>query len=103
MGRRSVAEKIYEKIEPGEEEGCNWIVTYDFSSKANPKFWSNLHRLSAHSPGSRLMQQSVYFTESRRVARAVVSLAIYCGASVDLFKCLSIESIDGLELPITRN
>ena len=95
MGRKSLAQKIFEKTAPGEEAGCSWIVAYDFSSKANPRFWSNLRRLSAKAPGSRLLQQSVYFTDSRRVARCVVSLATYYGASVELFKCLSVESLDG--------
>lgn len=85
MGRRSLAEELYEEAEDGEEEGL-WIVVYDFETKPNPKFWVNLHRLSTYSSGSRLIQHSVYLTGSKRVARAVVKLARHYGASVEVFK-----------------
>jgi len=97
MGRKNLAEKIYYAIEPDTDSEDTWIVTYDFNSKANSKFWLNLHRLSMYAPGSRLLQQSVYSTQSRRVARAAVSLARHYGASVHLFRCVSAESIEGAE------
>ncbi len=86
MGRRSLAEELYEEAEDGEEKKGRWIVVYDFEVKPNPRFWTNLHRLSAYSPGSRLLQHSVYLSDSERVARATVMLARHYEASVEVFK-----------------
>lgn len=46
-GRRSLAEKFYERVERDyEEERGTWLVLYDFKGvKANSKFWTNMKRV----------------------------------------------------------
>ncbi len=84
MPRRTLADEYYDDAEGVEdEEDEEWLVLYDFTdSKPSTKFWSNLARLAARSPGSSLIQQSVYRTCSRRVAKAAKMLAVHYGASV---------------------
>lgn len=88
MPRKALADEFYDAAEGvEEEEGVEWLVLYDFSdSKPSTKFWTNLTRLAARSIGSSLIQQSVYRTRSRRVARAVKILAVHYGASVACYK-----------------
>ncbi len=86
MPRKSLAEELYDDAEGCEDDHGNWIVFYDFEGKPNPRFWTNLHRLSALCAGSRFLQFSVYLTGSRRVARVAVSLARHYGASVEVFR-----------------
>ena len=46
-GRRSLAEKFYERVERDyEEERGTWLDLYDFKGvKANSKFWTNMKRV----------------------------------------------------------
>ena len=85
MGRRSLAEQLYEESEEGEEKDGEWLIVYDFESKPNPRLWTNLNLLSSYASGSRLIQHSVYTTSSARVARAVIMLAKHYGAMVESF------------------
>ena len=87
MGRKSLAEIIYEEIpedEEGEEE--TWLVLYDFGSKPNPRFWGNIKRLIGLVGEGSLVQYSVFMTRSRRGAMAAMKLARHYGAEVMVFK-----------------
>lgn len=91
MPRRSLAEELYEEAKDHEDDEGHWIIVYDFEGKTNPRFWINMHKLSAYHPGSRFLQFSVYLTGSRRVARAVVMLARHYGGAVEVFRGDSID------------
>ncbi len=86
MPRASLAEKYYEDSEDHEDDSGEWIIVYDFEGKPNSKFWTNMHRLSERSMGSRFLQFSVFTTASRRVARAAVMLTRHYGGAVETFR-----------------
>jgi hypothetical protein len=91
MPRRSLADEYYEGVGDLEGEGGHWIIIYDFEGKPNPRFWTNMHKLSAYHTASGFLQYSVYSTSSRRVARVAVMLARHYGGTVEVFKGESIE------------
>ena len=86
LGRKSIAQKIYEGLEGFEDEGGTWLVIYDFKSKPNPRFWGNLRRLKRFVGEGELIQYSVYKTGSRRGALSAKNVAEYYGAEVVIFK-----------------
>ena len=88
MGRRSLAQEYLDEVpeQEGGEEGT-WLVLYDFKGvKPNPRFWSNVKRLSALVGDSRLVQYSVFMTGSRRGAVAAVKLVRHYSGEVVVFK-----------------
>ena len=90
MGRRSVAEEIWESYE-GEEEAQDergvWLVLYDFKGmKPNPRFWGNVKRLIGLAGDGVMLQYSVLSTRKRRSALTAAGIAQHYGAEVILFK-----------------
>jgi len=88
MGRKSLAKKIYERVEEDyEEEGGTWLVLYDFKGvKANSKFWTNMKRVEDLVDGGSLIQYSVFTTASKRGAITVLRLAEHYGGEAILYR-----------------
>jgi len=85
LGRKSIAETYFKEIPDDEEEGT-WLVLYDFKSKPNPRFWSNLKGVKKLTGAGSLVQYSVFMTENKRGALTVVKLARHYGGKVLLYK-----------------
>ena len=93
MGRKSLAEKIYEQVkEKHEEEEGTWLVLYDFmGTKANTKFWTNIKRVEELVNGGSLIQYSAFTTNSKRGAITVQRLAKHYGAETVLYRAEKME------------
>ncbi len=92
MGRKSLAARFYEGLEGEEERDGTWLVLYDFIGvKPSSKFWSNIDRLVGLSGGGSLIQYSVFVTNGRRAALAMVKLVRYYGGEVAVFKGERVE------------
>jgi hypothetical protein len=87
MPRRSLAEDL-DDGDDVEEDG-EWLMIYDFEGrKTSKRFWENLSRLAGISSGGTLIQRSVFFTSSQRVATVSKRLAAHYGAKTAVFKVL---------------
>jgi len=87
MGRKSLAARFYEDLEGEEERDGTWLVLYDFKGvKPSSKFWSNIARLVGLSGGGSLIQYSVFMTDGKRAALAMVMLVRHYGGEVAVFK-----------------
>ena len=88
MGRKSLAKKIYERVEEDyEEDRGTWLVLYDFKGvKANSKFWTNMRRVEDLVGGGSLIQYSVFTTASKRGAITVLRLAEHYGGETILYR-----------------
>ena len=88
MGRKSLAKKIYKRVEEDyEEERGTWLVLYDFKGvKANSKFWMNMKRVGDLVEGGSLVQYSVFKTASKRGAITVLRLAEHYGRETILYR-----------------
>ena len=93
MGRKSIAEKIYELVEKEyEEEVGTLLVLYDFKGvKANSKFWSNMKRVENLVDGGSLIQYSVFTTASKRGAITVSRLAEHYRGETLLYRAERID------------
>ncbi len=93
MGRKSIAEKIYELVEEDyEEERGTWLVLYYFKGvKANSKFWTNMKRVENLVNGGSLIQYSVFKTASKRGAITVSKLAEHYGGETILYRAERID------------
>jgi hypothetical protein len=86
MGRKSIAEKMYQRHEHKEKGESTWLVVYDFTkSKPPTNFWDNLKHLQNLSEGS-LVQYSVFMTRDMRGAYAAVDLVKHYKGDALLFK-----------------
>ena len=87
MGRKSLAQQIFEeykKEEPGEE---TWLIIYDFPGiKPTGKFYDNLKRIKSLANDGQLVQYSVYMTRDQRAAKATRDLVKHYHGQVMLFK-----------------
>ena len=87
MGRRSIAEKLFERHEKKEKGGSTWLVVYDFTRSRPPtRFWDNLKRLQILTGEGTLVQYSVFMTRDMRGALAAVDLVKHYKGDVMLFK-----------------
>ena len=87
MGRRSIAEKLFERHEKKEKGGSTWLVVYDFTRSRPPtRFWDNLKRLQEMIGEGSLVQYSVFMTRDMRGALAAVDLVKHYKGDVMLFK-----------------
>ena len=66
LGRKSIAQKIFEDLEGVEDQEGTWLVISDFKAKSNPRFWGNLRRVMRLARDGELIQHSVYRAESCR-------------------------------------
>jgi hypothetical protein len=86
MGRRSIADKLFERHKKKEKGDSTMLVVYDFTVSRPPtKFWDNLKRLQDLSEGS-LVQYSVFMTRDMRGALAAVDLVKHYKGDVMLFR-----------------
>ncbi len=91
MGRKSLAQKIFEETEPDNEKGT-WLVLYDFKAiKPSSKFWTNQKRIQTIVGEGALIQYSVFKTQSKRGALTAVKLAQHYGANTEIYKAEKIE------------
>lgn len=68
---------------PEYDEVGSWLVLYDFRSKPNPRFWSNLRGLVG---GGSMVQYSVVKMASKRGVVVAVRIASHYGTDVLVFK-----------------
>ena len=72
MGRKSLAEQIFEEYKeemPGEN---TWLIIYDFPGiKPTSKFYNNLNRIKTLATDGQLVQYSVFMTRDQRAAKAM--------------------------------
>ena len=87
MGRRSLAQQIFEEYReepPGEE---TWLILYDFPGiKPTGKFYDNLNRIKTMATDGQLAQYSVYMTRDQRAAKATRDLVKHYDGQVMMFK-----------------
>jgi len=87
MGRRSLAERIfneYEKEKPGED---TWLIIYDFPGmKPTGKFYDNINRIKSLATDGQLVQYSVFLTRDQRAAKAMRDLVKHYEGQVMMFK-----------------
>ena len=92
MGRKSLAEQIYEKYQEENPGSDTWLVIYDFQGiKPTTKFYDNITRIKNLAEGSQLLQYSVFMTRDQRAAKAVKDLVQHYEGQVSLFKGEIIE------------
>jgi hypothetical protein len=86
MGRRSLAETLYEQYknqEPGTE---TWLILYDFPGiKPTGKFYNNLNRIKTLTQDGQLIQNSVYMTRDQRAAQTIRDLVKHYDGQAMLF------------------
>jgi len=87
MGRRSLAEQIWEKYaeEPKGQE--TWLVIYNFQeTKPTTKFYDNINRIQTLTEDGQLIQYSVYKTRDQRAAKAIRDLVKHYEGQAFIFK-----------------
>jgi hypothetical protein len=87
MGRRSLAQQLFEEYKkepPGED---TWLIIYDFPGiKPTGKFYDNLNRIKTMATDGQLVQYSVYMTRDQRAAKAIRDLVKHYDGQVMMFK-----------------
>jgi hypothetical protein len=87
MGKRSLAEKIfdeYKEQDPGEN---TWLIIYDFPRvKPTSKFYDNLNRIKTLAEDGQLVQYSVFMTRDQRAAKAMRDLVKHYDGQVMMFR-----------------
>jgi hypothetical protein len=87
MGRRSLAEQIWEHYSEEETGNETWLVIYDFKNTKPPtKLYDNLHRIKAFAEDGDLIQFSVFMTNDQRAAKAVRDLIRHYDGQVTVFR-----------------
>ena len=93
MGRRSLAEKIWDQYSEEPKGNQTYLVIYDFQeSKPPTRLYTNISRVNNLAEDSRLIQYSVYMTRDQRAAKTIRDLVrhydgqvfIYQGQEIDL-------------------
>ena len=91
MGRKSLAQKIFEETEPDNEKGT-WLILYDFKGiKPNSKFWTNLKRIQKLVGEGTLIQYSVFKTSTKQGAITAHKLAKHYGATTEIYKAEHVD------------
>ena len=87
MGRRSIADILFERHEKKEKGDSTCLVVYDFTRSRPPtKFWDNLKRLQDMTNEGTLVQYSVFMTHDMRGALAAVDLVKHYKGDAMLFR-----------------
>ena len=87
MGRRSLAEQIWEEYKEEDPGTETWLVIYDFQNTKPPtKLYDNLHRVMSLAEDGDLIQFSVYMTKDKRGAKAVRDLIRHYDGQVSVFR-----------------
>ena len=75
MGRKSLAQQIFEEYKDEETGEDTWLIIYDFPGiKPTGKFYDNLNRIKSYAKDGQLVQYSVYMTRDQRAAKAMRDL-----------------------------
>lgn len=86
MGRRSLAQQLFEEYKEQEKGENTWLIVYDFPGmKPSGKFYDNLHRINSLSGEGQLVQQSMYMTRDQRGAKAIRDLVKHYDGTVMMF------------------
>ena len=92
MGRRSLADQLWETHRDEKPGAETWLIIYDFQeSKPTTKFYDNLNRIKSLAVDGELIQFSVYKTSDQRAAKTLRDLVEHYGGEVLLFKGELIE------------
>ncbi len=87
MGRRSLAQQIFEEYKNQEPGHDTWLIIYDFPGiKPTGKFYDNLNRIKTMATDGQLVQYSVYMTRDQRAAKATRDLVKHYDGQVMMFK-----------------
>ena len=87
MGRKSLAEKMYEQFKDSEPGDATWLIVYDFpGKKPSTKFYENLHRIKSLGTDGQLIRSGVYKTGDIRVTITLQLLIKHYGGEVTLFR-----------------
>ena len=87
MGRKSLAEQIFEPYSKEEPGNNTWLVIYDFQdSKPTTKFYNNINRIRGLAEDGQLVQFSVYMTKDQRAAKSVRDLVRHYDGQVMMFQ-----------------
>jgi hypothetical protein len=87
MGRKSIADQIFDQYSEEDPGDSTWIIVYDFQGvKPTTKFYDNLHRIQSKAEDGQLIQYSVYVTHDRRAAKAVKQLVLHYKGDVTVFR-----------------
>jgi hypothetical protein len=86
MGRRSIAQILFDEMEEIEDEKETFIIVYDFRGfKPSKRFWENLKRIGKENEDTGLVQYSVYLANGLKEAIVVARLAEFYGADAMIF------------------
>ncbi|TFH17603.1 hypothetical protein E4H04_04715 [Candidatus Bathyarchaeota archaeon] len=86
MGRKSLAEQLWERYFEEEKGNATWLVIYDFKDGKPPtKLYDNIKRIKAMAEDGELIQFSVYMTGDQRAAKAVRDLIRHYDGQVTVF------------------
>jgi len=92
MGRKSLAQQIFEKYKKEEPGKDTWLIIYDFPEiKPTGKFYDNLNRIKTLATDGQLVQYSVYMTRDQRAAKATRDLVKHYAGEVLLFRGEQVE------------
>jgi hypothetical protein len=92
MGRKTIADTIYEQYKKEELGEDTWLVLYDFEkTKPSTRFYSNISRIMNHTQDGIMIQLSSFLTNDQRAVKSVKNLVKHYGGSVSLFKGELIE------------
>ena len=87
MGRRSLAEQLWQQYSEEETGTDTWLVIYDFQNTKPPtKLYDNLHRIKALALDGNLIQFSIFMTRDQRAAKAVRDLIRHYDGQVTVFR-----------------
>ena len=87
MGRRSLAEQLWEQYLIEEKGDTTWLVIYDFQNTKPPtKLYDNIKRIKTLAEDGELIQFSVYMTRDQRGAKAVRDLIRHYDGQVTVFR-----------------
>ncbi|RLC73730.1 MAG: hypothetical protein DRI26_00130 [Chloroflexi bacterium] len=90
MGRKSLAEKIWEEVEGITGSGL-YVVVYDFKKKVSKEFYQNVNRIRKLSNDGVFIQKSTIECRRKATALAIARLARKYGAKVRIYSCVTTE------------
>ena len=87
MGRRSLADHLFEPYSDEEPGSDTWLVRNDFQRiKPSSKFYDNLYRIRALAEDGELIQYSAYMTREKRAAKTIRDLVQHYEGLVTVFR-----------------
>ena len=87
MGRKSIAEQLWEQYIEDEKGTDSWLIIYDFKNTKPPtKLYDNIKRIKNLAKDGELIQFSVFMTGDRRAAKAIRDLIRHYDGQVTVFR-----------------